>query len=269
MHIVEEFVQGKNKDEKFCEDGIFISSDFLAVIDGATAKSESEYDGKKSGRIAMEVIKKSLAVLPKDITAYEAIKIISDDISKICTSYGIVNNLERPTASIVIYSHYRQEIWVLGDCQVMIDGEIVKNDKKIDSLLSEVRSCYLYSEILNGVSINELMIKDTGREFILPMLKRQWIFQNSKEDNEYAYGVVDGLEVLEKFIKIIDVSKAKQIVLASDGYPQLFSTLKETESYLNYVIQKDPLCFITNKSTKGIMKDNLSFDDRAYLNFKK
>lgn len=269
MKIIEEFIQGKNKDEKLCEDGIFISEDFLAVIDGATAKSDREDDGKKSGRIAMEVIKKSLASLSANVTAYNAIKSISMDVSKICESYGILNNLERPTASIVVYSCCRQEIWMLGDCQVLADNKLIKNDKLIDALLAEVRSCYLYSEILNGVSIKDLMIKDTGREFILPMLKKQSTFQNSKEDNEYVYGVIDGMEVLEKFIKIIDVSKIKQIVLASDGYPQIFATLKQSEDYLSDIIKKDPLCFIINKSTKGIIKDNLSFDDRAYISFQK
>lgn len=269
MKVIEKFIQGKNQDENFCEDGIFISANFLAVIDGATAKSDCKYDGKNPGRIAMEVIKKSLASLSADVNAYEAMKYISKDISEICVKYGISNNLNRPTASVVIYSHYRQEIWMVGDCQVLADGKLIKNDKQIDALLAEARSCYLSSEILNGVSIEDLMTKDTGQEFIFPMLKRQWIFQNSKEDSEYAYGVIDGFEILDKFIKIINVYNVKQCVFASDGYPQIFQTLAESEIYLDDIVKKDPLCFIINKSTKGIMKGNLSFDDRAYLSFEK
>ncbi len=59
-----------------------------------------------------------------------------------------------------------------------------------------------------------------------------------------------------------------EIVLASDGYPKLKSTLKESEEELAKIIEIDPLCYKTYFSTKGLKKGNFSFDDRTYIRFK-
>jgi len=57
-------------------------------------------------------------------------------------------------------------------------------------------------------------------------------------------------------------------VLCSDGYPKIFSTLKEAEEYLEYIIKNDPLCYKINPYFGGIVKGAISFDDRAYIRFK-
>lgn len=57
------------------------------------------------------------------------------------------------------------------------------------------------------------------------------------------------------------------MILASDGYPKLFNSLIESELYLKKIINEDPLCYKLFKSTKGINKGKLSFDDRAYIKF--
>ena len=36
VQIIEQFICSKYPDQKKCEDGLFISSDFIAVIDGVT-----------------------------------------------------------------------------------------------------------------------------------------------------------------------------------------------------------------------------------------
>ncbi len=62
MELKEQFVQGKKINQELCEDGIFKSDWIIAVIDGATAKSPICYDGKSSGRAALEKIKESIAI---------------------------------------------------------------------------------------------------------------------------------------------------------------------------------------------------------------
>lgn len=56
-----------------------------------------------------------------------------------------------------------------------------------------------------------------------------------------------------------------EVVLASDGYPQLCPTLAESEAALRRQLDDDPFCIRTFKATKGRMVGNQSFDDRAYL----
>ena len=38
VQIIEQFICSKYPDQKKCEDGLFISNDFIAVIDGVTSK---------------------------------------------------------------------------------------------------------------------------------------------------------------------------------------------------------------------------------------
>lgn len=55
--------------------------------------------------------------------------------------------------------------------------------------------------------------------------------------------------------------------MASDGYPDLCETLRESEEKLKILLEKDPLMISIYKSTKGLQKGNTSFDDRAYISF--
>ncbi len=270
MQILEQFIEGKTSNKDNCEDSIFISDSFIAVIDGATSKSSRKYNNSNSGKACSELLNKSLKNLPKKISAKQATLYLSNEVLSLYENQEFVdylekNSFERASASIIIYSKYRNEIWMIGDCQCLVDNKKYTNTKVIDKLLSSIRSFYIHSEIKLGKSFQSFQEQDLGREFILPLLKKQLLFQNSKERSEFSYGVIDGFEVAENEIKIIDVSKAKEIVLASDGYPKLFNTLVKTEAYLKDIIKKDPLCYKKYKSTKGLQKGNLSFDDRAYI----
>ncbi len=49
VQIIEQFICSKYPDQKKCEDGLFISNDFIAVIDGVTSKGELTWpDGSEA-----------------------------------------------------------------------------------------------------------------------------------------------------------------------------------------------------------------------------
>lgn len=54
MRSVEQFICGKENNPDTCEDGLFIGTELVAVIDGATTKSRYLWNGLKSA--AMERI---------------------------------------------------------------------------------------------------------------------------------------------------------------------------------------------------------------------
>ena len=268
--IEEEFLLSKTQFQKDCEDRILINENYFAVIDGATSKTEVLWDGYTSGQLAGQFLIESLNSIPPEATAREAVDLTT---SKIFDFYGDQYLIEiikhkpflKLAVSFIAISKSREEIWLVGDCHGMIDRRYIENKKDIDELLSEVRSLYLESELLMGKTISDLEEKDTGREFIMPLLRRQQLFQNNL-NNSYGYSTIDGFPVEDNGIHIIPIPKnAKFVVLASDGYPKLYSTLKATEEYLNHLLKKDPLLFKDYKSTKGKGKDDISFDDRAYL----
>lgn len=272
MKLVEEFIQGKSPKSDLCEDGLFFSSDFAAVIDGATSNLPRDISGKTPGRLAMEIIKESISLLKKEMKAREAIDFISNSLADFYKKNDLYEHLEkhpedRPTASIVIYSNYYKEIWMVGDAHALVDGEFIENPKIVDEIFSYVRSIYIQSEIQVGVSESDFLKNDEGRKLITPLIERQKRFQNNLIQNEYSYGVIDGFYVPDYGIKVTSIDGAKKIVLSSDGYPKLFPKLEESEKFLSEIIKTDPLCYKENKSTKGIASGNFSYDDRAYLSF--
>ena len=80
VQIIEQFICSKYPDQKKCEDGLFISNDFIAVIDGVTSKGELTWpDGSEggsvfpspmtSGRYAREILAQALKTMEPGIDA--------------------------------------------------------------------------------------------------------------------------------------------------------------------------------------------------------
>ena len=274
MHIIEHYIQAKGSDNFACEDGIVMNSDFIAVVDGATNKSGMKYNGENPGRVARTLALKAIESLDPSIKALDAFNIINDTYRSFYEELGILEQSKetpshRCTASCVIYSNYYKELWLIGDCMALVDGVSIQFQKEIDSVLANLRSLMINVELSKGATLKDIQEHDSAREYIVPLLMKQAHLQNSDYDCEYTYYVLDGISpIQENYIKVVNVPLgAKEIVLSSDGYPQLFPTLKESEEHLSHVLKVDPLCYKEYKSTKGLIKGNTSYDDRAYVRF--
>lgn len=270
MKVTEQFLKSKTITESDCEDSIFVSEHFAAVIDGVTTKSTMKYANETSGRACSQLLKKALEDLPLKSTANRAVEFLTSAVFSMYNETGIEEHVmnfpaERASACIAIYSKFRNELWMVGDCQCMVDKTVYSNIKPIDSILSDIRSLFIKTELKLGKTVNELQINDSGREFILPLLKRLSVFQNSITKNEFTYGVIDGFKIPKSEIKVINLSHPTKVILATDGYPLLFETLAQSENYLKMILKNDPLCYHLIKTTKGLKPGNSSFDDRAYL----
>jgi hypothetical protein len=269
--IKEQSLIGKTGNDEECEDAIYIGPSFVAVIDGATSKTDRQWDGKTGGRIAAETLKEAFARIPSDATAREAVDLLTAAIKDLYERYQVLETVrtdpvQRATACFVAISFARKEVWFVGDCQCLLNQELVLNVKKIDTITANARSMFLEAEIAQGKTIEELLQHDTGRAFILPLLERQMLFQNTPNAGQYGFSIIDGFDVSEEGIRIHPLSANIQtIVLASDGYPFLKETLEASETALQEILLDDPLLFRTYKSTKGMTQGNVSFDDRAYV----
>jgi len=270
MKVIEQFICSKTGHPSDGEDSLFVSENFAAVMDGATSKSTRKYNRVSPGRACSQMLTKALEDLPTTSTANQAVEYLTSAVFAMYTALGVEERVrevpsERASASIVLYSRFRNEIWMVGDCQCRVGTTVYSNVKPVDTLLSDIRSLFLQTELRLGKSTDELRAHDTGREFILPLLERQSLFQNSFEETGYRYGVIDGFQVPESEIKVVKLQDATSVILASDGYPVVCETLEESEAFLEKILRTDPLCFQTFKSTKGLQPGNGSFDDRAYL----
>lgn len=270
FEVVESLVRGKANNPIVCEDKLIVTNNFACVVDGATSKSSLEFDGKKQGIIAGEIIERVMNHISPTITITELINCINLEFLQFYEGHNLKEHMEyhpvdRLNASVAIYSDYKKTIWLIGDCQALMNNKLILNTKKIDSLLSELRSFIIESRLSDGDTMENLRQNDIGRKEIIPFLKDQMLFQNSNYESLFSYGVLDGFMIHPQHIKEYIVGNSTSIILASDGYPKLFESLLESEHYLKYILENDPLCYQLFKSTKGMMQNNISFDDRAYI----
>jgi len=267
IKIIEQFCTSKNDAPKECEDILVVSKNFIAVIDGATSKTNNKFRGKTGGRIAAEQIKSYLT--SKVINPDMDYKTTTCRIQAKLQDYAKKNKLEENgihlCASAVIYSIAKRQIWAVGDCQFILNNKHYTFYKKVDTILSETRSLAMHMLLQSGLTEDDLMKEDSARGLILDELKMQQYLEN--QDDEYGYSVFSSQGSV-KDVSVTEVPPDSEIVLASDGYPELFTTLSESEARLKELIRLDPLCYKIYKSTKGLMDNCTRFDDCSYIRFK-
>ncbi len=271
MEILEKFVCGKHNDDD-CEDGIVVTDDYVAVVDGSTSKTDFTFEGKKPGRMAMELVCEAIRNMPGDFIDYQAIGFITDWIHDFYAKHGLLdhmekNPLDRFAASAAIVSISRKQLWMIGDCQAIVDDRKVLNEHPADATMAEARAAYIETALQSGKTVEQLMEHDEGREFIMPFLRRQVVLRNNSE-SPLGYSAFDGFAVAMNKTRFEPLVVARLVVLASDGYPDLQLFLDSSEKFLKYKLEKDPLCIRDFKATKGLKPGNKSFDDRCYVSFR-
>lgn len=276
MIITKEYsTVGKRQDQKENEDGLLIRDEFVAVIDGVTSKGSIRWNNKSSGRFAKDILLEyleRLERLPK--RPYDFFRNLNNHLYKEVMNYACSSKNETikqkslsieeyPRANLIILNNQRGEIWNYGDCQCLINGRLFSHEKNIDKINAEIRSAidmYLVSN--HYISLEELAYKDPGRDAISGRLIEQLYAENQSSPNSYP--VINGYSYNPQMIKVYHIENDSSIVLATDGYPVLCESLKESETALSVILKKDPMCIDIFTSTKGKMMGSCSFDDRTY-----
>ena len=274
MKIIESNIIGK-KSQEACEDGLVITDDFIAVIDGSTSKTPKHLSpDMKNGRYAMMIISEYIQQEMKaDATVDDFCQGVTVYIyNKVYQPMGIEEQLrqhpeERLTASAIIYSNLRKEVWMVGDCQAIINGKLYDNSKPYEHEIAAKRVAL----------IQQGMTPAEARKSIEPLLIEAMLGGQNK-----SYAVIDGFPIYREGVKVVSLKKhpstdssfsasnhSQEIILASDGYPFLRATLAESEEALSHLIAHDPQCIHDFIATKGLVEGNKSFDDRTYIRFLK
>lgn len=294
MKIIESSIIGKKSSEA-CEDGMVVTDDFIAVIDGSTSKTPKHLNpDMKNGRYAMMLISEYIREeLKADASVDDFCQGVTAYIyNKVYEKLGVEERLkerpeERLTASAILYSRTRNEVWMVGDCQAIIDGKLYENGKPYEEKIARKR----VELIEQGLSPAE------ARKQIEPLLIKAMLSGQNQ-----TYTVIDGFPIYREGVKVVSVSdsssvqgsvsssdscsvqdpvscsgsasasdtipsSSSEIVLASDGYPFLKPTLAASEAALAEQIANDPQNIHSFIATKGIVEGNKSFDDRTYIRF--
>ena len=261
MQIIEQFTCSKTGDPSLNEDALWIDETFCLVADGVTSKHHASFHGKTGGRIAVECMISALKRCSGDEDARTVLSLMQNEIRQFVKKHAIPDMIS-PQASALIYNRTHRELWSIGDCPFIINGTHYKNEKRIDQLLSQLRKVVIETLLMDGYTQPQIQQHDLSREMILPFLKLQPKLIDS--DSAFSYSVIDGKHPAKDF-KVIPIPEGSELILATDGYPMLKTSLAESEATLAKLISDDPLCFRLCPGTKGITPGNLSFDDRTYL----
>ena len=76
MKIIETMLCGKFNQQR-CEDSLFVSDDFVAVVDGVSSKTDFRFEGKTSGKLASEFVVETLKTLPREAELSELLNAIN------------------------------------------------------------------------------------------------------------------------------------------------------------------------------------------------
>ena len=268
MQIIEQALVPKNPKKK-SEDGIVVTADFIAVIDGSTSKTRLRHSMLRSnGRYAMQLISRYIRRMPKTIRCDEFLRGVTAYIRKHYRQSMLTRLAQHPedrlTASVILFSRVSREIWLVGDCQCLVGGTYYDNPKPAEAELAAMRAEEVRRQLAGGKTVDDLLRHDTARPVIIPRMLETMRQQN------IDYSVVDGFPIDRRHIRIITLDfQPWDIVMASDGYPFLCATLDESERRLRQQRDSDPLNIgPLFQATKAFHPDFNSFDDRSYIRFR-
>lgn len=279
MRIIEKRITGKDPKKK-PEDGIVVTNDFIAVIDGSTSKaSERVSRWYSNGRLCMKVISRFIRKAPADITVDAFLKGVTEAVRKKYSSrrldFYAAHPEERITASCIVYSRLQRQLWMIGDCQCLVgksgcaddEYEFFDNPKPSEAVVAEARAAEAHRLLSSGeATVESLLANDVARAKVIPQMIEAMKGQN------IDYAVVDGFKIPRQKVKVFTFDfEPWTIILASDGYPILRPTLAASEEALALQRETDPLNIGTGnppfKATKAFAQGFNSFDDRSYIKF--
>ena len=249
---------------------LFVSDDFVAVIDGVTSKSDFRYEGQTTGRIAAKLIWDTLHDIAADADVQHFVKKVNEAFDRFYEAVDFQYDRSQVglQAACVVYSSHYNEVWMIGDCQARIGNDVYLNPKKSDEILADFR-CLAFKILCDeGASVEALERDDKARAIILPWIVKATRFAND-DSTEYGYSIFNGHPIPDSLIRKICLSEGEhEIILTSDGYPMVEKTLDESEKTLDRILREDPACYVQIHSTKGLAAGQSSFDDRTYVRFK-
>lgn len=272
MQVIEQFTQGKTGDETLNEDKFVVTEHFIAVLDGVTSRRGQMLQGMTNGRFATHTIATEIARLPRQIDARAAVDHLTERLKSISEAVAASENkvfsdtgMRRPAAALIMYSQARQEIWRVADPTFVIDGTVNEKSFPQETNWAELRRAYIHSRLATGSTEESLRDNDPTWELLSPMMGEFKVFTNYA--GPFGYGVINGTPVPDVHVEVFSAFGAREIVLASDGYPYVARTLQETERVLQYIVTEDPLMYKLYPQVKGVKPGYESFDDRTYVRF--
>lgn len=261
FNILESMNTSKTADESLNEDVLLDTPDWLIVCDGATDKTGKTFHGKTGGYVTAHLTAKTIAQQPSGTPLSKLINAINENYA---LTFPNLLSIDRPSCTFVALDKHAATVHRVGDVSWSDGNTVYEGYMVIDEIHANMRAAYLEMLMLDGATKHDLMEHDPGRQIIFPGLRRQGALRNTA--SEFSYGAIDGRPVPERFMETWKLDNSvTEVIIATDGYPALLPTLKESEEYLQQELDNDPLRIGKHRGTRALIEGYNSFDDRTYV----
>lgn len=266
------------KEEKSNNDRLIITKRYVAVVDGVSSRNIVEGTKTLSDKI--------VGIFEKNLRTGKDFEEVLEETNKGARDFKIKHNLtmcNKDGFVCGVLDKKLGKVFLLGDISLRINDFEYTTYSKVDELKSLYRSYLINRYLKMGYSLDEIEEYDKNRQLESKLLGVKQIGEDNGDKNavnmlivqdifigcetDFGYMVLNGgthkLDYQE-----YDVEQGDTVILASDGYPKVLGTLKETESELKRLLKEDRLCYKVNKQVRGSYKGNNSYDDRTYVRIK-
>jgi hypothetical protein len=257
MRIVETF--SRSRSEAPCLDRFVVTANWAAVFDGATPKSpDMEAATAATGRL-VDALVTEVRVAPRDLDPY-------DLVARLSATAAHLNLDHSPAAAGAVFSLSARRVIVISDTWVSVDGNATFLGHAYEHLMSSVRRALTESFLAGGADSERLRREDPGRQAVVDLIRRESGLRNVDAEGDFFYATIDGRPVPRRLLAEVAVPpEARELCLASDGYPALGRTLAECEELLKRELAADPLRIGLSGGTKAVAPGADSFDDRTFV----
>ncbi|MEQ1932139.1 MAG: hypothetical protein ABL957_16625 [Parvularculaceae bacterium] len=260
--MVETFSKGKFIESGYSEDCIVDGRDFVGVLDGAGGPSvpTSEFVQRM-----IQVASTIIVETDGGLDAVELANALTRAIRELKKDVPIKELKNSGGLFFALLNRKRSVIWRIGDCTIRVANDVYQTTLPVEKILADMRSVINEASLLEGAELGQLLSDDPARNIVGAYLTYQRAFSNRAE-HPLGYGVVNGEPIPTQFIEEFAIlGAATEVVLATDGYPYVLGTLRETETALFDLLRDDPGLFQRFKAAKGRYSGQESFDDRSYV----
>lgn len=120
-------------------------------------------------------------------------KFINLYIQEYLKRHNVADKIGKLEATGAIYSRFHNQIWLVGDCKAIYDGNAVQNPLKIDEVVIDIRTKLVEGLLKEGYTPEELMEHDISLDIIKqPKLLATYVKDEKlrRQLEEYRTGVI-------------------------------------------------------------------------------
>lgn len=267
---IESKTVAKCGDDRGNHDGLAVTENYIAVFDALQARGWRAWDGLPAGVFARKIMVSTLEELDGELDAQSVIRALEEKLASETARCAQEMKDDQiyayPQSRALIYSVARREIWRLGDSPFCIDGELNYQRSEGYEKAAETRAEVMERFLANSLSdLKDLVNTDYGRSSAMDEI----IAEEKRADGVETLSGRPGVDLDTLFgnIEVFPVKPGSEVILASDGYPRILSTLEESEKWLEDERARDPLFVHDYKALAGAKDEETGYDDRTYVRF--